>query len=237
MLKGKNIKVKSTKEVSVKVKNAESKEIKKQTTATKKVQGFNKTVGFVSLGCDKNRVDTENIITTLKSHSCFEFVFDKTKAQVIIVNTCAFLKIARLEAQETIEEMGKLKTQGKLEKLIVAGCLPLLDKQKVLEKFSFVDAVIVPEDYSKIDEIVFNLYNKKPKKADNTPPYRITTTPSHYAYLKIADGCNNRCAYCKIPFIRGNYKSEKIDKLVEEATNLANRGVKELILVAQDVTR
>ena len=229
--------MKSTKEVSSKTKEERKLEIKKQKETTNKTQSFTKTVGFVSLGCDKNRVDTESIITTLKGHSCFNFVFDKTQAQIIIVNTCAFLKVARLEAQETIEEMGKLKQQGKLEKLIVAGCLPLLDKKKVLEKFSFVDAVIVPSEYNKIDEIVFSLYNKKPKKADNIPPYRITTTPSHYAYLKIADGCNNRCAYCKIPFIRGNYKSEKLEKLIEEATQLANRGVKEIILVAQDVTR
>ena len=199
---------------------------------------FNKTVGFVSLGCDKNRVDTEKIITTLSGHSCFSFVSNKKEANIIIVNTCSFLKASREESRKVILEMGKLKETGKLEKLVVVGCLPMLVKEKVLEEFKFVDKIVLPEEYNKIDEIIFNLFGVKVRKQDKEVASRLTTNNgANYAYLKIADGCNNRCAFCKIPFIRGFYKSVPIDELVFEATNLCNRGVKEIIIVAQDITR
>lgn len=199
---------------------------------------FAKTIGFVSLGCDKNRVDTEKIITTLSNYSCFSFVGNKRDANIIIINTCSFLKIAREESKKVINEMGKLKETANLEKLIVVGCLPLLIKEKLLEEFSFVDCIVVPKDYFKIDEIIFNLYGIKSIKRDKIVSSRLTTSSNAaYAYLKIADGCNNMCAFCKIPAIRGNYKSVPIDELVLEATNLCNRGIKEIILVAQDITR
>ncbi len=193
-------------------------------------------IGFVSLGCDKNRVDTENIITTLSKYSNISFVGDKTQADVIIVNTCAFLHSARQEARQTIEEMGQLK-ENKLKLLLVVGCLPLLEKEKVLKDFPFVDKILVPEEYKDIDKVIFNLLKVKNQIKKDEENGRILTTPMHYAYLKIADGCNNRCAYCKIPFIRGNYKSLPMEDILKEATSLTNKGVKELILVAQDITR
>lgn len=198
---------------------------------------FLKKVGFVSLGCDKNRVDTENIVSKLATHSQFEFVGNSEEANIIIINTCAFLKVARAEAEGVIKQMAKLKAKGNLEKLIVVGCLPLLSKENVLKKFKLVDAVFVPDEYNQIDKHLFDLYGEKFCAADRELPCRMLTTPTHTAYLKVADGCNNRCAYCKIPFIRGYYKSIPIDEAVAEAEALCEKGVKELVLVAQDLTR
>ncbi|MBQ3048232.1 MAG: 30S ribosomal protein S12 methylthiotransferase RimO [Clostridia bacterium] len=213
--------------------------IKKENLNNKKMQKptFFKKVGFVSLGCDKNRVDTENIVTVLSSYSCFEFVGDSSQANIIIINTCAFLKIARDEAKSVINQMAKFKTKGNLEKLIVCGCLPLLLKEEVLKQFKSVDAIFVPQDYDKIDKHIFKLYEIEALKPDKEVKGRVTTTPRHYSYLKVADGCNNRCAYCKIPFIRGFYKSQPLQEVINEAQILSDRGSKELILVAQDLTR
>ena len=197
---------------------------------------FKKKIGFISLGCDKNRVDTENIITKL-SRKEFEIVGNAEDANIIIINTCAFLGSAREEAIQTIQEMSNYKNCGNLEKLIVVGCLPLLLKDKLLEKHKEIDCFVLPEDYERIDEIIFNLYNQKYEAIKSEKNSRRLTTPLHYAYVKIADGCNNRCAFCKIPFIRGNYKSRKIDDILEEVELLVANGVKEIILVAQDVTR
>lgn len=197
---------------------------------------FKKKIGFISLGCDKNRVDTENIITKL-SRKEFEIVSNAQEANIIIINTCAFLGSAREEAIQTIQEMSIYKKSGNLEKLIVVGCLPLLLKEKLLDEHKEIDCFVLPEDYDHIDEIIFKLYNHK---YEILPPEKFSrrlTTPLHYAYVKIADGCNNRCAFCKIPFIRGNYKSRKIDDILEEVELLVANGVKEIILVAQDVTR
>ena len=197
---------------------------------------FKKKIGFISLGCDKNRVDTENIITKL-SRKEFEIVSNAQEANIIIINTCAFLGSAREEAIQTIQEMSIYKKSGNSEKLIVVGCLPLLLKEKLLDEHKEIDCFVLPEDYDHIDEIIFKLYNHK---YEILPPEKFSrrlTTPLHYAYVKIADGCNNRCAFCKIPFIRGNYKSRKIDDILEEVELLVANGVKEIILVAQDVTR
>lgn len=200
------------------------------------MKGFKKTIGFISLGCDKNRVDTENMITKFARPE-FEIVGDETKANIIIINTCAFIEMARNEAKETILEIQNLKKTGILEKLIVVGCLAMLEKENLIKEFSFVDRVVTPEDYDKIDQIVFELYGQKYSEGKNKLTSRLLTTSSHYAYVKIADGCNNRCAFCKIPFIRGNYKSRLISDIVDEAQKLVDGGVREIILVAQDVTR
>lgn len=196
---------------------------------------FKKKVGFISLGCDKNRVDLEKVISRLSTYSCFEFVSNKEDAEIIIINTCAFLLDARNESFSLIKEMSYLK-EMRLEKLIVMGCLPMLEKDKTAQDYPLIDALIVPSEYDKIDEIIFKLY-KAQKPSSNDSPHRMLTTPLHYAYLKIADGCNNRCAFCKIPFIRGSYKSEDMSALLKEAQALANSGVKEIILVAQDITK
>lgn len=202
---------------------------------TKKTQSkFVRKIGFVSLGCDKNRVDTENIMTNLVNNG-FEIVGNPAEAHVIIINTCAFLLKAREEAAITILEMAQYKLDN-LEKIIVIGCLPM-SEDGLETDFPEVDAFVKAEDYDKIPEIIFNLYNHKPNKVEEIVKARLLTTPKHVAYLKISDGCDNFCTYCKIPYIRGRYKSTPIEKLVEEATLLAEKGVKELILVAQDVTR
>jgi len=199
------------------------------------LENFNKKIGFISLGCDKNRVDTENIITYLSSYPQFCFVSDANEADVIIVNTCAFLKIARNEAENTIKEMISLKNKH-LEKLIVVGCLPMLEKDKFVKEHPDVDGVFVQSEYEKIPQFIFKAYGKELPQIEKKNESRILTTPNHYAYLKIADGCNNRCAYCKIPYIRGNFRSAKKEELLLEAERLCEKGVRELILVAQDCT-
>ena len=228
---------KNTLENKTKVKKQpEEKENKKQQTKKATKPTFSKKIGFVSLGCDKNRVDTENIITLLSQYSNFSYVSSPVDADIIIINTCAFLSSARQEAEETIQEMGELKNKN-LQKLIVVGCLPLLEHENILQKFPCVDKVIVPQDYNNIVKIIFDLFGQKFKALNSPLQTRWLTTPMHYAYLKIADGCNNRCAFCKIPFIRGNYTSRPMEELVQEAELLCERGVKEIILVAQDITR
>jgi len=199
-------------------------------------ENFHKKIGFISLGCDKNRVDLEKMISILSAYSQFEFVGDKNQAEIIIVNTCAFLKTARDEAEKVILEMSKLKDSGSLQKLVVTGCLGILEEDKLQGRIPEIDAVILPKDYNKIDDIIFGLFHEKFFRTDYDGARKLTT-PQHFAYLKIADGCNNRCAYCKIPFIRGNYKSVPMIELVSEAKLLCEKGVKEIILVAQDVTR
>jgi len=193
-------------------------------------------VGFVSLGCDKNRVDTENIISSLAQYPQFAFVAKKEDADVIIINTCAFLSSSRKEATNVIKQMSKLK-QGNLKLLIVTGCLPLLNVEDVYKKFKDVDLVFVPEQYPSIASEIFKNLKINLPVIKKTKQARLLTTPSHYAYLKIADGCNNRCAYCLIPFIRGKYVSYPMEELISEAELLTQKGVKELILVAQDITR
>lgn len=197
---------------------------------------FSKKIGFISLGCDKNRVDTENMITILSCYPQFSFVSSPEEADIIIINTCAFLTSARQEAEDTIKEMGELKNKN-LQKLIVTGCLPLLEGENITKKYAFVDKVLTPKDYSDIAKIIFNLYNQKYNSLPKQKVARWLTTPMHYAYIKIADGCNNRCAFCKIPFIRGAYKSVPMEEIISEAELLCERGVREIILVAQDITR
>ena len=196
-----------------------------------------KTIGFVSLGCDKNRVDTENIITKLKNAG-FDVVSNPDLAQIIIVNTCAFLQSAREEAFETILQMAQFKHKN-LEKLIVAGCVPLLNDKKFESIMPEVDAFVKPVDYDNLPNIIAKLYKPKLKlqPLSNQIDSRVLTTPSHYAYLKIADGCDNYCTYCKIPYIRGRYYSIPMEQVIAEAQKLVDNGVKELIVVAQDVTR
>ncbi len=193
-----------------------------------------KKVGFISLGCDKNRVDLEKMIFNISNFG-MKLVTNSEDANIIIVNTCAFLESARAEAIENILDMAELKNSANLEKLIVTGCLNELNYPDLEESLPEVDKFVNIKDNDKIVEIIANLY-------DTEAPYnciddRILTTSSHYSYLKISEGCNNFCTYCLIPYIRGRFKSEPIEKLVEEAKRLASKGVKELIIVAQDVTK
>ena len=198
-------------------------------------------VGVVSLGCDKNRVDTEVMLHKL-AEGGYEITPDASQADVIIVNTCAFLESARKEAIETVLEMARYKEQGSCQKVIVTGCLGQKFGGEIYDGMDEVDAVVGTYEYDKICDIVEQTLqgNRKLYNSCNdgfTLGSRILTTLPHVAYLKIADGCDNYCTYCLIPFIRGRYRSVPLERLVDEARELAAKGVKELILVAQDTTR
>lgn len=196
-------------------------------------------IGLISLGCDKNRVDSENLLFKLKSDG-FTIVDDIDAAEAVVINTCAFIDAAKKESIDTIFEVSKKKAD-KLKYLIVAGCMAQRYEKEIKEQIPEVDLVICFRDYDKISALIKGL-NKDTVENDlcnySSLNGRILTTPYHYAYLKISEGCDNRCSYCAIPMIRGRYRSEPMPKLVDEAKNLIeNYGVKELILVAQDTTR
>ncbi len=187
-------------------------------------------VGMISLGCDKNRVDSERMLYLLRSAG-FELTDDPAEAEVIIINTCAFIESAKKEAIETIFEAAGHKRNGKLKKLIVTGCFA----QRYPDvEFPEVDRFVSIADEEKIAAIVAEETGERYMTCADGG--RILTTPPHYAYLKIADGCNNRCSYCAIPAIRGTYRSYPMEELVAEAARLKEEGVQELILVAQDTT-
>lgn len=195
-------------------------------------------IGTISLGCDKNRVDTEKMLSRLvqKGH---ELVDLEDKADIIIINTCAFIESAKNESiDEILNALEYKKKKG--TKVIVTGCLPQRYKSELSELLAEVDLFLGIADYDMlcdfIDGISFDK-NDIYRSCDKYYGKRVLTTPYHYAYLKIADGCDNHCTYCAIPSIRGKYRSEKMEDLVEEAKELADSGVEELILVAQDVTR
>lgn len=199
---------------------------------------LNKKICVISLGCDKNTVDSERILFNLKE---FGFVLTSTlqDAEIIIVNTCAFIEPARLESVRVIEDVLKLK-KGNAKKVIVTGCLPAKANFDIHKTLPGVDLCLGTHSYDEIVEAICKMYKYVPIPRDfakTTPCARIVSTPKHYAYLKIADGCDNKCSYCTIPQIRGKYTSTPMPALIEEAKELAKQGVKELILVAQDVTR
>ena len=197
-------------------------------------------VGVISLGCDKNRIDTEVMLANLAKGG-YQITNDQNDADVLIVNTCAFLQSSREEAIDTILEMAHLKEDGG-KKLIVTGCLGQKFGEEVYEGFPEVDAVIGTNDYDKICDIVGSVVHGERNLYTNcndalTFGDRVLTTQSHVAYLKTSDGCNNFCTYCLIPYIRGRFRSVPMEQIVEHAQKLADGGVRELILVAQDTTR
>ncbi len=196
-----------------------------------------KTIGVISLGCDKNRVDTEKMLAVLGSDKITQ---DQEEAQIIIVNSCAFLESSRKEAIETVFDVNELRKTGKLEKIVLTGCMPQKFVADMFDEFKEVDVFLGTGDYEYLPEAIELAYKGKRvnfvgKAKEFKEKKRVVTTPLHYAYLKIADGCDNHCTYCLIPSIRGIYRSEKEEDLVAEAQSLGD--VKELILVAQDVTR
>lgn len=197
------------------------------------IQG--KKISAVSLGCDKNRVDLEKILFSLKDFG-FKVVATPEEADVVIVNTCAFILPAKQESINTIIEMEHLKDKGVIEKVIVTGCFPERNMKELVENFPKIDAFVRIKDNGTIPTLIADLYGLKEEKYKKKSGRIITTTGS-YAYLKIADGCNNACSYCAIPRIRGRYISAPMDELVDEANNLVKQGVKEIILVAQDTSR
>ena len=194
-----------------------------------------KLVSAISLGCDKNRVDLECMLGKLKEYG-FTITDDVENSDILIVNTCAFIQTAMEEAIYNILYAEKLKKNGNVEKVIVTGCFPERGFAAMQENFPQIDRFLRLRENENICQIVEELYGVEKSKLIKNFDRILTTTPS-YAYLKIADGCNNACSYCTIPRIRGRYKSTPIDDLVDEAKELVKRGVKELILVAQDTTR
>ncbi len=197
-----------------------------------------KKFGIISLGCDKNRVDSEKLLSIVKSSGC-EITDDINAVQVLIVNTCAFLNSARKEAIETVIDFAAYKSEN-LEKLVVTGCLPQKFSNETFLALTEADVFLGTNDYDKFFEALEKSYTGDRINYVGTGSAafiadRVVTTPRHYAYLKIADGCNNRCTYCLIPKIRGKYVSFPIEDLLKEAEELGD--VSELILVAQDVTR
>ncbi len=200
------------------------------------------TIGLVSLGCPKNRVDSENMLGIL-SEMGYGIENDPKCADIIIVNTCAFIDDAKEESIETILEMAEYKKE-KCRLLIVTGCLAERYNNEILEELPEVDAVCGTGDYHKIAEIIEETKNGKKcvvfGHIDDEIPEglpRILSTGSKSAYLKIADGCDNKCTYCVIPQLRGKYRSRPIEDVLAEAKSLEESGVKELILIAQDTTR
>ncbi|HIR53306.1 MAG TPA: 30S ribosomal protein S12 methylthiotransferase RimO [Candidatus Onthovicinus excrementipullorum] len=199
-------------------------------------------IGMISLGCPKNQVDAERMLASLKNAG-FEITADQMEADAIIVNTCGFIEDAKREAIENILETAELKQSARLKALIVTGCLAERYNQQVLTEMPEVDVVAgigADGDIVRIvrDALAGKSYCECPPK-ENLPleGERLLTTPPHWAYLKISEGCSNRCAYCAIPYIRGNMRSRPMENVVAEARSLAESGVRELILVAQDTTR
>lgn len=194
-----------------------------------------KKVSAISLGCDKNRVDLEKMLFRLSDYG-FSIVPDVNDADIVIINTCAFIEPSRKEAIDNIFQILLLKEQGKVEKVVVSGCLPQRYMKELKEEIKEVDAFLTLEDDEKICDILENLYNLPISKKKKTLG-RILTNNSSYAYLKIAEGCSNGCSFCTIPRIKGGFRSAPMEDLISEAKDIAEKGVKELILVAQDVSR
>lgn len=198
-------------------------------------------VAVVSLGCPKNEVDAEMILYSLKSAG-FTLVPDEADADAIIINTCAFIEDAKKEAIENILEAAEYKKTGHLRALIVTGCLPERYGSEVIRELPEIDAVVGIGKNSDIAEIVKNAIEGKKgeffadKSMLDLNGGRILGSCTYSAYIKVADGCDNGCTYCAIPMIRGRFRSRKIEDVVAEAVSLADRGVKELIVVAQDTT-
>ena len=200
-------------------------------------------IGMVSLGCSKNLVDSERMLYKVREHG-YEIVTDPAKANVVIVNTCGFIKEAKEEAIETILELAKLKEEGTVKKIIATGCLVQRYREEFEAEFTNeVDAVagIGSEDeiLSLIDKVLANehVVEFKDKLLLECTGKRIITTLPFFTYLKIAEGCSNCCSYCAIPMIRGKYRSVPMEDVLEEARWLAENGITELIVVAQDSTR
>ncbi len=199
-------------------------------------------LALVSLGCSKNLVDAEQMLGML-TEAGFEIVENEEDAQVLIVNTCTFIESAKNESIECILELAQYKKSGKCRALIVTGCMAQRYKEQVLTEIPEVDAVVGTNEYNKIVEIVKNISELKnrlycseePLLCENVP--RLRTTAPYTAFLRIAEGCDNRCTYCVIPSIRGRYRSRRMEDILLEAQTMAEEGVRELVVIAQDTTR
>ena len=199
---------------------------------------------FISLGCDKNLVDTEKMLGLLGSEG-FQFTDSEEEADIIVINTCCFIGDAKEESVNTILDMARYKEEGNCKALIVTGCLAQRYQQEILTEIPEVDGILGTTSYDQIASMVKRILEKKEEHISffrdidalpKTEKGRIVTTGGYYAFLKIAEGCDKRCTYCIIPSLRGHYRSVPMEDLIEEAKDLAGKGVKELILVAQETT-
>ena len=205
---------------------------------------MNFNIGMVSLGCAKNQTDAETMLAILQDEG-YKIVSDPEDADAIIVNTCGFIDPAKQESINATLEMAQYKTDGKCKLLIMTGCLAERYAKDITDELPEVDAVLGTGDYDKIAEIIKSARESASapvmtNNIDRTPECalpRVLLTPPYTAYLKIADGCDNNCTYCAIPKIRGHFRSRKPEDIISEAKSLRDRGVKELILIAQDTTR
>ena len=199
-------------------------------------------VAFISLGCAKNLVNTEQMMALTRAAG-YEVTGDPEGADAAVLNTCGFIDAAKSEAIDHILELARLKQQGKLGKLLVAGCLSQRYQDEICTELPEVDGVLGTGSYTEIvpalEEVLSGGHPARFGDIDHTDEdgARIVTTPPYTAYLKIAEGCDNRCAYCVIPSLRGRYRSRTMESLLSEAKGLADSGVKELLVVAQDITR
>lgn len=197
---------------------------------------------FISLGCDKNLVDSESMLGLLR-RAGYEFTDDETEADIIIVNTCCFIGDAKEESIQTILEMARLKTEGKCQVLLAAGCLAQRYQDEICTEIPELDGVLGTTAYDTVVDMVeqalagqrYRRFQSIDRAMDLTPG-RVVTTGGHYAFLKIAEGCNKCCTYCVISGVRGRYRSVPMEQLLTQAGELAAQGVKELILVAQETT-
>ena len=220
----------------------------KALSRTERFQG--RKILFVSLGCDKNLVDTEKMMALLAKDG-WQFTDDEAQAEVIVINSCCFIGDAKEESIRTILEMAQMRTEGVMKALVVTGCLSERYREEVLEQFPEVDAVLGISAWQELPQVLAEIFSESGERAvsetgrcrmlPNDRFYsnstdRILTTGGHYAFLKIAEGCDKHCTYCVIPSVRGGYRSVPMEELEEEARKLADAGVRELILVAQETT-
>ena len=199
-------------------------------------------IGFISLGCAKNQVDCERMMFRVQEAG-FEVRPDVIGCDVVVINTCGFIDSAKTEAIDAILQMAALKEEGLVGKILVTGCLSQRYQDEILQEMPEVDGVLGTGSYTQVVPAIEALLNEKVVRdfgdidAPEEETGRVLTTPEHYAYLKIAEGCDNRCSYCIIPYLRGKFRSRQMDDILYEARVLAANGVKELLVVAQDTSR
>ena len=199
------------------------------------------TIGLISLGCSKNRVDSEQALGYLAAHG-YQIVDDPARAEVIIVNTCGFIQSAKEEAIATLFEMAEYKQTGVCRLLVATGCFAQRYPEAIREEMPEVDAILGVNEYEKIDEAIRSAFaGQRPVYTDDDGTFfeygRVLTTPKYSAYIRIGEGCDNCCSYCAIPLIRGGYRSRPKEDILAEVRRLAGEGVREFTLIAQDTTR
>ena len=203
---------------------------------------MSQTIGMISLGCAKNQINAEQMLFLLRVAG-YEILPDPDGADLVIINTCGFIEDAKTEAIDNILAMGELKKEGRVGKILVTGCLAQRYQMEIVQEMPEVDGVLGTGSYYDIVSAVGKVLSGETVaefgdiNAAQPEPQRILTTPEHYAYFRIAEGCDNLCAFCIIPKLRGRYRSRPMEELVKEAQDLAESGVKELIVIAQDTSR